>query len=74
MTVWLAIAVTMLVATLFLSGCVAYILVSLSRTAPLLGTRLGLAEFQVIRVSRAPRPVCRQRRAQLRLRPSVLPA
>jgi hypothetical protein len=72
MTVWLAIAVTMLVATLFLSGCVAYILVSLSRTAPLLGTRLGLVELQVIRVSDAPQPARRPRHAELRLRPVVL--
>lgn len=76
MTVWLAIAVTMLVATLLLSGCVAYILVSLARTAPLLGTRLGLTELQVIRVSDTPRPSRRhhRRHAELRLRPVVLPA
>ena len=74
MTVWLAIAVTMLVATLLLSGCVAYILVSLSRTAPLLGTRLGLAKLQVIRVSDTPRRIRRRRHAELRLRPAVLPA
>jgi hypothetical protein len=74
MTVWLAIAVTMLVATLLLSGCVAYILISLSRTAPLLGTRLGLAGLQAIRVSDTPRPARRSRRTQVRFRPIVLPA
>jgi hypothetical protein len=74
MTVWLAIAVIMLVATLCLSGSVAYVLISLSRTAPLLGTRLGRVELQVIRVSDAPRPVRRQRRARHRLRPLALPA
>jgi len=65
MTVWLAVAVALIAATLSLAGCVAYILISLSRTAPLLGTRLGLAEFQVIRISRHPRQPAR-RRAQLR--------
>jgi hypothetical protein len=74
MTLWLAIAVTMLAATLLLSGCVAYVLVSLSRAAPLLGTRLGIAELQVIRVSDAPRPARRRRHAELRLRPVVLQA
>jgi hypothetical protein len=72
MTVWLAIAATMIVATLSLSGCVAYILISLSRSAPLLGTRLGRAELQVIKVSDAPRPAHRHRRHQLRLRPATL--
>ena len=72
MTVWLAIAVTMLAAIMLLSGCVAYILLSLSQTAPLLGTRLGLVELQVIRVSDIPRPARRRHHAELRLRPVAL--
>jgi hypothetical protein len=71
MTIWLAIAVTTLAATLSLSGCVAYILISLSRTAPLLSTRLGLAELRVIKVTSTPR---RARLQHLQLRPLALPA
>jgi ABC-type proline/glycine betaine transport system permease subunit len=75
MTVWLAIAVVLIAATLGVSGCVAYIVISLSRTAPLLGTRLGLAAVQIIKVSSQPRrPARRHRRAQLRVRAAVLPA
>ncbi len=73
MTIWLAIAVIMTAATLGISGCVVYILTSLSRTAPLLGTRLGVAELQVVRVSDTPRQRHRARRAPLRLRPVALP-
>ena len=75
MTVWLAVAVVLLAATSGFSGCVAYILISLSRTAPLLGTRLGVAEFRVIKVSSHPRqPVRRRRQAhQLRARTAILP-
>jgi putative copper export protein len=75
MTVWFAVAMALIVATLGVSGCVAYILISLSRTAPLLGTRLGVAEFQLIKLSRQPRQPARPRRqAQLRIRTAVLPA
>ncbi len=74
MTVWFAIAVIAVAATLCVSGCLAYILISLSRTAPLLGTRLGLAELQIIKVSDTRRPERRYRRPQLRLRPAALPA
>ena len=74
MTVGFAIAVIVIAATLSFSGCVAYILISLSRTAPLLGTRLGLAELQLIKVSDARRTAPRYRRPQLRYRPAALPA
>jgi len=74
MTIWLAIAVILIAATLTLSGCVAYILISLSRAAPLLGTRLGTAELQVIKLSHTPRPTHRARRRHFRLRSSALPA
>jgi uncharacterized membrane protein YccF (DUF307 family) len=76
MTVWLTTAVALIAATLGVSGCVAYILISLSRTAPLLGTRLGVAEFRIIKVSSHPRqPIRRRRQAQqLRTRTAVLPA
>jgi len=74
MTVWLAIAVALIAATLSLSGCIAYILISLSRTAPLLGARLGLVEFQVVNVSSRPRrPARRHSQAQLRIRTAALP-
>ena len=74
MTIWLAIAVTMIAATLTLSACIAYILISLSRTAPLLGTRLGLAELQLIKVSATPRRPYRARRTQRQLRLAARPA
>jgi hypothetical protein len=75
MTVWLAIAVALIAASLSISGCVAYILISLSRTAPLLGTRLGLAQVEVIKVANQPRRLARRdRRAELRIRTTVLPA
>ena len=74
MTIWLAIAVILIAATLTLAGCIAYILISLSRAAPLLGTRLGAAELQVIEVSYAPRPAHRARRRHLRVRSRALPA
>jgi hypothetical protein len=74
MTVWFAIAVIVIAAILSFSGCVAYILISLSRSAPLLGTRLGLAGLQVIKISDTRRPARRYRRPQLRLRPATLPA
>ncbi len=75
MTVWLTIAVASIAATLSFSGCIAYILISLSRSAPLLGTRLGLAELQVIKVAHGTRrPARRYSQAQLRLRAAVLPA
>jgi hypothetical protein len=75
MTVWLAIAVALIAASLSISGCVAYILISLSRTAPLLGTRLGLAQIEVIKVASQPRQLARRcRRAELRTRTAVLPA
>jgi hypothetical protein len=74
MTVWFAIAVIVIAATLCVSGCLAYVLISLSRTAPLLGTRLGLAELQIIKVSDAQRPARRFRHPQLRLHPAGLPA
>jgi len=75
MTVWLAIAIALIAATLGVGGCIAYILISLSRTAPLLGTRLGLADVQVIKVASQPRRrVRRPREAQLRIRTAVLPA
>jgi hypothetical protein len=74
MTVWIAIAMIMIAATLGVSACLAYILISLSRTAPLLGARVGLTEFQVIKVSDTPRPARRNRRHQLRLRPIAIPA
>lgn len=74
MTVWLAIALVLIAATLGVSGCVAYIMITLVRTAALLGTRLGVAELQVIEVS-IEQPRRRRPRAQLRrLRPGVLPA
>lgn len=74
MTIWLAIAVILIAATLTLSGCIAYILISLSRAAPLLGTRLGAAELQVIKLSHTPRRAHRARRRHLRIRSSALPA
>ena len=74
MTIWLAIAAIMIAATLLLSGCLAYILISLSRAAPLLGTRLGFAELQVIKVSAAPRAMRRARQICLQLRARALPA
>jgi hypothetical protein len=74
MTVWFAIAVITITATLSFFGCVAYILISLSRAAPLLDTRLGLTELQVIKVSEARRPLRRHRRPQLRLRPLAIAA
>ena len=74
MTVWFAIAVALIAATLSISGCIAYILISLSRTAPLLGTRLGLAEFQVVKISSQPRrPARRYRQTRLRIRAAALP-
>jgi len=66
--------VIMIAATLLLSGCLAYILVSLSRAAPLLGTRFGVAELQVIKVSATPRPTRRSRQPHLQLRSRALPA
>jgi len=74
MTIWLDIAVILIAATLTLSGCIAYILISLSRAAPLLGTRLGAAELQVIKMSHTPQPARDARQRQLRLRSSALPA
>ena len=74
MTVWFAIAVIVIAAMLGVSGCLAYVLISLSRTAPLLGARLGRAELQIIKVSDTRRPARRYRRPQLRLRPAALPA
>ena len=72
MTIWLAIVVTVIAATLSLCGCIAFILISLSSAAPLLSTRLGVAELQVIKVSSAPRPARRTWQRKLRLR--ALPA
>jgi hypothetical protein len=74
MTIWLAIATIMIAATLLLAGCLAYILISLSRTAPLLGTRLGAAELQVIKVSAMPRARRRGRQQPAALRAQALPA
>ena len=74
MTIWLTIAVIMITAMLTLSGCMAYILISLSRTAPLLGTRLGVAELQVIKVTKTPRPARRTRKRHLQLRARASPA
>jgi hypothetical protein len=74
MTIWLTIAVITIAATLSLSGCVAYILISLSHAAPLLGTRLGVTELQVIKVSSTPRPARRTRVRRLPLRTRALPA
>jgi hypothetical protein len=74
MTVWLAIAVIMIVVTLGVSGCLAYILISLSRTAPLLGARVGVGHFQVVRMSDAPHSSRRARRPQPRLRPITITA
>jgi uncharacterized membrane protein len=74
MTVWLAIAVVLIAVALGISGCVAYIVISLSRTAPLLGTRLGLADVQVIKVTSQPQRRARPHRAQLRVRAAVLQA
>ena len=74
MTIWLAIAFALIAATLGVSGCIAYILIAFTRTADLLGTRLGVAELQVIKLTVEP-PTRRQpRAAPLRLRTGALPA
>lgn len=74
MTIWLTIEMIMVAVTLLLSGCLAYILISLSRAASLLGTRLGVAELQVIKLSATPRAARRARRPHSQLRTRALPA
>src|SRR5262249_39978771 len=73
MTVWLAIALALIAATLGISGCVAYIVITLTRAAALLGTRLGVAELQIIKVSIEPSRRRRQHAELRRLRLGVSP-
>jgi hypothetical protein len=74
MTIWLAIEMIMAAAALLLSGCLAYILISLSRASSLLGTRFGVAELQAIKVSATPRPMRRARQPLSRLQTRAVPA